>query len=66
MPSNEGGAIMKKVSRYDKFTHIKIKNQYVSVARKTTRDGSDGRGWLTYHTEIGDFTDKDHKGFYIA
>ena len=56
---------MKKVSRYDKFTHIKVKGAYVPVLSKTTRKNDDCRGWLTYHTSIGDFTDKDIKGFYI-
>lgn len=57
--------VMKKCSRYEPFTHIKVKDEYVRVNKKTTRDGSDGKGWLTYHTDNGDYTDKNHKGFYI-
>jgi hypothetical protein len=56
---------MTKVTRYDKFTHIKIKNEYVPVLSQTTRQNNDGKGWITYYTPKGDFTDKDHKGFYI-
>lgn len=57
---------MKKVSRYDKFTHIKIKGEYVAVLSQKTRKNDDGKGWILYITSIGEFTDKDHKGFYVA
>ena len=57
---------MRKCSRYEPFTHVKIKNEFLKINQKTTRDNNDSKGWITYHTEKGEFTDKDHKGFYIA